>query len=745
MQKSPSMPPAPSMPSCADQSDISVFPLRTVLVLLVGSIGASYWLVPRQDQLVERLFLDKQYHRMAEALRSGLGDKTSFKPSDMRSMTAEQLTMLSHLLRLTPKEQLTLIFTGNRTPVYDQFVHGLVLAAVRYIDVIPPQDAWLMIEPSLSKIPASQRIELAELLATNAHAVGKPALAAAILSPVVNLEEAGWPVARNLALALRWSGQTKKGAEELSRWLKGRAEGVARDDLRSGISLGHEMAMEAGEPSLALDFAIRGLSLLSPTEAIPEEQMSVAHGLALQCTRTSALMPWMKKYVASLPESQMDITELLKPEARSSGSFSTSKKWIRILAQTCDWNSEFDSAFDYHLRLAAMGEMESVDRCLALTGFLGRDQELADLLERMRPFEQRPGSQIFLARELAGLGRDVDAKPLFESWLDSHPHDRDARYDYACLIEDMGNEEGALLAFEELVRRDPKDVPGVKKLAEAYTRESRFTEALRLYAELPGEAHDLHTLENYAMLAESLDDYVQLVRALELTIKAGHDVSVEIFGNLAEAASHLEDPRKQVEVLLAGLKQIPESNLLRVSLASAFAEAGDVEQAVVTLTEKPALRNNMEAVALILSLAKDARGPEKIMAFVGGDVEKRFKLSNASLLDLAVLCRVCGEAEKSERVFASVIEDAANAVLIAEARFDVGDYETAERLMSAHMNRRPRAVASEWIFFGEIYEALGKAEEAKRAFDYSLALLTADLPGTAFSPPSQSSLQSPTP
>jgi tetratricopeptide (TPR) repeat protein len=745
MRKSPLTPLVLSMQSCADHPEISVFPLRTVLVLLVGSIGASYWLVPRQDQLVERLFLDKQYHRMAEALRSGLGDKTTFKPSDMRSMTPEQLTMLSHLLRLTPKEQLTLIFTGNRTPVYDQFVHGLVLAAVRYIDVIPPKDAWSLIGPSLSKIPAAQQIELAELLSANAHAVGQPALAAIILSPVAKLKEAGWPVARDLALALRWSGQTQKGAQELKRWLADRTEGIPVKDLKSGISLGDEMAMEAGEPSLALDFAIRGLSLVGAAEAIPESQMSATHLMALQCARTNDILPWMKKYVDSLPQSKLEVSELLKPEVRRSESFASGKKWIGILAQTCDWNSDFESAFDYHLRLAAMGEMSSLDRCLALTGFLGRDQELADLLEQMRPFDQRPGTQIFLARELAGLGRDVDAKPLFESWLEKHPNDRDARYDYACLIEDMGNEKGAMLAFEELVRRDPKDVPGVKKLAEAYTRERRFTDALRLYSELPGEAHDLHTLENYAMLSESLDDHIQLVRALELTVKAGHDVSVEIFSNLAEAASHLEDPRKQVEVLLTGLKRIPESNLLRVSLASALAEAGDVEQAVATLTEKPALKENMEALALILSLAKDSRDPEKIMAFVGGDVDKRFKLSSASLLDLAVLCRVCGDGEKSERVFASVIEDAANAVLIAEARFDVGDYETAERLMSAHMSRRPRAVASEWIFFGEIYEALGKVEEAKRAFDYSLALLTADLPGTAFSSPAQSSLASPTP
>ena len=729
------MPPAPSMQPYADKYDPSVFPLRTVLVLLVGSIGASYWLVPRQDQLVERLFLDKQYQRMAEALKSGLQDSSKFKVSDMRLMTAEQLTTLSHLLRLTPREQLAMIFQDSRPPKYDQFVHGLVLGAVRYVDVIQPKDAWQMIQPHLLRLAPTQQIEVAQLLAANSHAVGQPALAASILHPVVRLAEAEWGLERDLALAYRWSAQTKKGVVELRQWLQSRRTNLSAEDLSSGLKLGHAMAVEAGEPSLALDFALESLARFGADEAVPEHEMEEAHSLAIQCARTADVLPWLQRYVAQLPLVKIDWQNLTDPASHQSADFDGSKKWIHQLAQICDWSSQFDVAYDYHLRLAAMGEIESLDRCLALSSFLGRDDETAQLLEAVRPFEARPESQIFLARALAGLGRDVDSKPLFESWLAAHPEDREARFDYACLIEDMGDEPGAMRAFEELVKRHPQDVPGVKKLAEAYTRENRFADALRLYAGLSGDAHDLHTLENYAMLAESLEDHEQLVRALELKLAAGDEVTVETYSNLAEAASRLSDPMRSVEILRSGLARLPESVLLRVSLASAFADASDVSQAIVTLTEKPALRENLEAIALILSLAKDSRDPEKILAFIGTSAEKREGLTAANLLDLAVLYRMCGQSEKSERVFASVIEDASHAVMIAEARFDVGDYDTAERLMSAHMARRPRAVASEWIFYGEIFEALGRADDARRAFDYSLALLTADLPGTAFSPP----------
>ena len=300
------MPPAPSMQPYADKYDPSVFPLRTVLVLLVGSIGASYWLVPRQDQLVERLFLDKQYQRMAEALKSGLQDSSKFKVSDMRLMTAEQLTTLSHLLRLTPREQLAMIFQDSRPPKYDQFVHGLVLGAVRYVDVIQPKDAWQMIQPHLLRLAPTQQIEVAQLLAANSHAVGQPALAASILHPVVRLAEAEWGLERDLALAYRWSAQTKKGAVELRQWLQSRRTNLSAEDLSSGLKLGHAMAVEAGEPSLALDFALESLARFGADEAVPEQEMEAAHSLAIQCARTADVLPWLQRYVAQLPLVKID-------------------------------------------------------------------------------------------------------------------------------------------------------------------------------------------------------------------------------------------------------------------------------------------------------------------------------------------------------------------------------------------------------------------------------------------------------
>ena len=51
--------------------------------------------------------------------------------------------------------------------------------------------------------------------------------------------------------------------------------------------------------------------------------------------------------------------------------------------------------------------------------------------------------------------------------------------------------------------------------------------------------------------------------------------------------------------------------------------------------------------------------------------------------------------------------------------------------VTAHLKVHPRAKANDWLFLGDIYEHLGLVDEARKAYDYSLALLTADLPDTA--------------
>ena len=104
--------------------------MRGALLLAAGCVGLSWWLVPRQDELVERMLLDQQYDRMAEYLRASLGEEAStFRSTDLARLSAKQLTFLSRLLRLTPREQLQTVFLTEQAPGYDKIVRAIADAA----------------------------------------------------------------------------------------------------------------------------------------------------------------------------------------------------------------------------------------------------------------------------------------------------------------------------------------------------------------------------------------------------------------------------------------------------------------------------------------------------------------------------------------------------------------------------------------------------------------------------------------
>jgi tetratricopeptide (TPR) repeat protein len=344
---------------------------------------------------------------------------------------------------------------------------------------------------------------------------------------------------------------------------------------------------------------------------------------------------------------------------------------------------------------------------------------------------------------MAALGRDDDALVLYRAWVAEQPQDRRAGYELGCLLEDMGQEEAAMEAFDAFVQRFPSDAGGVKKLAEARLRAGQPEKALELYHRLAERDHDHHTLESYAMLAESLDEHEALFRALKLTVARQPQPSVELYLDFAEAASHLEDSRILMDVLSQGIERLPESAALRVALANAWLASDGYDEAFALLTGQEKMRQNIDAVALALALAPRLPDPRRVLEFVGEDADRRFPLPPGSRLDLAVLHRLAGDEDKAEALVASVPETMENRRMIAEARSHMGDHEEAARQMVAYLDSNARASASEWIFLGEIYEQMGRLEDAKKAFDYSLALLTADLPDTAFTQPGGAGAASP--
>ena len=707
-------------PPAEPSTSRNVLPMGALVITLMITLGLSYWLVPEQDELVERLIKDHQYARVRETL-SSMGGKV--EASDLRVLSRNELTMIVTLARLTPRERLNLVFSKSSPPTYNQFIHAMVLADVRYVDVISPSEAWSMIKPQRTRLGGASFTELSTALAHNALSIAKPGLAAEIFTQICELPESTAQSAQEMGITHRWSGQPLLGAQRLRKWLQ-RHEAARATIIDKGFlgELCSALAVEGSNPSLALDVVEDEIKRLPADQALPPALLERAQSYAAQCNRTSTLVPWIKRYVTSLPESRLSLKALHDSGPSKSGDY---KHWITILSQLADWNSAFDEAYEQHLRLAALGSVDSLQRCVALSDFLGRDDETVELLLLVGDVSANPELNLTLADMLASLGRDDEAQPFYEQWLKLHPKDRKVAYALACLLEDEGEEDKAMAAFEQLVEHFPGDVPAVKKLAENYIRADRHQDALSLYAKLKESDHDHYTRENYAMLAESLGDHMSQLSA-QLLI-ARHDDTTQAWLDIAETAAYLKDKSPALAAMTEGLKSKPSSHSVRSALAQLHIESGQIDQAVAVLMHD-CTKSHLIAMETLLGLAEDALDRQSILKFVGEDLEKRLPLSVQARLDLAVLCQLGGENERGERLFASVPSAADTQLSIAQARYLAGGYESAAQQMNQYLKNTPRAASEDWVFLGDIYDAMGLEEDAKRAYNQSLTLLTADLP-----------------
>lgn len=726
------------MPLYGEDIETRVLPVRALLTTLVVSLGLSYWLLPSESEMVERLMLDQQYDRFAEMLR-GLGDEADAR--EVHRLSRDQLATLVTLFRLTPGEQLHSIFNSSRPLEYHRYIHALVLANVRYVDVIPPADAWKLVEQHAGRMTGAQFVELADVLSANAMAVSNPRLAAQIRERVCLTPQSTVQTAEAMAQAWRWSAEPLRGAQALRRWMQGRIKELSPDQISRLTQQCATLALEGGHPALALEAAVDEMRMLPEGVPPKREELERALNYAAQSSRTPTMLPWIKRYVEALPEARLNLKALYAQSTQGPAKAAEYQRWLLTMAQMADWDSQFDQSFDDHLRLAAMGTTSSLDRCLALYDYLGRDEDMADLLTLILPAAKRPELTLTLASLEAGLGRDEEARSLYAQWLKDHPQDRDAAYNYACLLEDMGQEEKAVLAFEGLLKHHPDDVPCIKKLAENYIRADRHREALNLYTRLSEADHDHYTLENYALLAGSLGDHEQLF--LAQTLNARKLGTPDAYLEIVETAHYLPDQDPAVVVLQQGLRTLPDSAALRVALGELLVDLESPLMAAEVLIH-PSVRDSQAGICALLEISGDVDDKAALLAFLGSKVESRFDLPVQARLSLAVLCHQMRAEDRAEALFASVPLRKGTLLAVAEAKFEIGDYERAASLMVRHLEESPRSTSDDWVFLGDIYELLGRDDDARRAYTQSVNLISGTPAETAFTEPA-SSVKTPIP
>lgn len=707
----------------------TVMPLIPLLLLTVGAMGVAWMLMPTEAQMAERVLKDRHFEQVMACL-SIQGQTDDGKLAELRRLSGRRLATLAKLFRLTPREQLRHIFARDLTEEYDLLTHGLVLNAIQYVDVIPPQEAYDLVRPHLNRIPDDFQVHLLELLGRNAHAVGQSRLAVECYERACASPSAGWTTIQRTAQAFRWENRSPEGAEILRRWLSLHDASLSEKERSEAEALQYAMSLESGQPSPAFDRCLAELKALPPDVAPSPDLLKRAMQAATFSGRSSEVIPWMERFIRSLPDATIPWEQIPKLHASNPSRFSDLKTWWSQMAKFADWGRKPEIAFGWHLRCAALGDLTSLDRCLALHSWLGRTEDCAQLLQLLGPVPGRSDLGATLPRMLGLLGREKEARELFQRWLEQHPEDNGSRFAFACMLEDIGDDDALIQQLEELLRRNPSDTGALKKLSTVQMRKGLLRQALALLEAAPAQAHDDETLEGYAALAESLDQHDARMRALRLALQRKADPKPGDYLTLAEASSYTTPAGQAESILTEGLMRFPDNTALRLAIATIHVEREDYDKALAEVMQSP-LRTKFEVIAFILSLAAQARDGRSVLEFLGKDLEQRHQLAPEDRLNLAVLYHKAGNNPDCERLFSTVPETPAQRRSIAEARLYCGDFEKAEKIMLACVQDSRNAEPGDWVFLGDIYGRQGRTEEAQRAYDYSLALLSADLPDTA--------------
>lgn len=697
-------------------------PFGILLVIVVASIGLSYLFVPSNEQFRARLFKDRLGGDISELINAGVfGDKASAHAQFQR-MSVEQLTFISQISRLTPRERLRHIFNPVKHIEYDVFIHHFVITAVQYVDVIGPDEAFALLAPKSARIPAPFRLQLLRLLARNALATSKPEVAVRILREACTTDDADWQTISSLVDTERWNQRPEEARAALKSWLEKHSKKLDPQLYDTANEMLFTLALEANVPGEALDSCLRDLAQLGSNETIPEPLMEQAFRAAEYAGKTREILPWIERYLSSFSEDRIAWPDLLKQTQSQAASDPAYLLWTQRAAQVADWNNVTDRALHHHLRLIALNVISSLDRYLSLSAYLGRNEEAARLLSALGPVKDREDLQLTLARLKASNGEPQAAFKLYTEWIARHPDDHDARWEHACLHEALTLSSDSIKTFTHLLTDYPDDVRAAQRAVSLMNSHGQHHESLQRLDALDEASFNADMIEDYTLLAESLDQPQSLMRALRIKIGCSHPPLASDYLRLAEIARSSESTDASVKILAEAIEKLPSAPALRSQIAAMLLREERYDEAVTAAMHPAAWVDNDARLTALSASLHTTRAGDVLQAL--GDGFASGQLAYNTMLDLAVAYRQIGQPQRSAELFAAVPETPTRCHRIAEARMLAGDFEEAARIAQQNLKNKTMPDASDWVLLGDIRHKQGLIAEAQAAYARAIDAVT---------------------
>ena len=678
-------------PPKADQGSPYAVAPRFLIATVVICVTLAGILVPRKAELVKRLMEDGNHER-ARALAEG----------EMKPQVAK-MALQPPVPR--PLEHLRSVLTPSQGKPGD-------VANVVY-EVDDADACWQLVHEMGQTIPDAQLEKVYLAMGQSALAAGKAPLAAKIFLEAKAKGLHSEALIVRLVQACRWSNQPQKALNALLEYQK--EFPVPANLTDAPISLNREL----NRPDLALDLLIEKWKEQAAGGHVDETTVTITTEVAAQAAQMQRILPMIRDYIATLPAGKANLGELASGEVKPDPAW---ERFMNLTAQQCEWGGQPLEAFRFYQKLAVTGDRHALDRILELNHGLNRDGELLEVLKAVVPVVEKPELTLTLARLLADAGEADLADPQYHAWLADHPADLDARLERAALAEENSHHEEALVMYEEALALHPGNIKIKKSIASLRIARHEFEAAFAIYHTLPEDDHDAVTLENYALVAESLAHYDALNHAL---VERQHRLKAPVardFLELGRSFAVIGDNSGVIATCKDGLRKIPRSHILRIELANALRLEERYDEAMALLA-LPDLREDMHAMQLYIEVACMKEDYLGALNFLGRGFERKFAFGPEVRLDLGHIYFNNGYLTEADALYSSVPDEPALWPLLANARFKAGNYQSAETYQQKYLGSLQIQDPAAWMLMGDIYQAQGRAAEAQSAYAKSLSLM----------------------
>ncbi len=659
-----------------------------VAILVVLSLVLAWQLVPREHEVVGRLVADGQYERALELFGAEDGTTTTL----IRDLIDENQADLNP--RLIKSLQTLMAFSEEPGEVYE------------------------LINEYRSDIPETVASNFLESLAIRSMQLGAPELASRIYQDLSRNQVLDEPQLRSAVTAARHSSNPLLGLNLLSdhlRKLQIPASHFPEDLRRMMITLSREV----NQGERAFELLVEELRQSNESGARSRLMEELAQ-VSVEANRFEEGIPIIKRYVETTQAGQMDWDALVarKGPHPSDPEF---MKYASMLATVCEWHNDADQAFDIYRKLALLGDLHALDRCVTIYPWALRQNDLADLLFRLYPIRERSGYSLLIARLQAQRGHFDSAEKILRELIQSgEAQEADLWAELGHVMNELDEFEQAIGAYRKAVDLDSATHGALSvKVAQLHISLGNHAEALRCYGNIPLELHSNKSAEDYSVLAESMLDGAQYERIARWGMK-DRPARSQDFAQLADVWRKSGAEQRAREVLEEGLRVLPESDILRLALVDHDIQREAFEPAYLSL-QKVFRLGDFRYTSRLLELAQQLQCFGEAIAMLKLEDPLATDWPDQERLYLADLYEDAGEPLTALQIFSDVPGGELGALRIrAEQAFLAGDVQLAWTLQQQYLEMPQPFDPDAWLFMGDLHEAVGRYKESEQAYHVAL-------------------------